>query len=951
MTTQIRFQPTLFLFLGTSAGQIGYRLKRHLQKAYGDIPVLQFMWIDIDTNIDPLARPHFSTHERVELSGLDPAAVIKNVNNYPSIREWWPETTSVRPGLLAGGGAPQQMRLIARLALFRLFNDRTRGPSLIDRLHTATDALFEIENIRTTEAKSNENIRYTVEPGCRVVMVFSPCGGTGGAVSFDIAYICRSLLQGKTPTIISVSILPPVIDKAMQSESQTQREKVRANTYAWFREDNFLSENPYWYVQYPEGAPVEVFAPPFDYRFIVDIENQAGYRLNSIDDVYNMVAQAIFMDTGSSIAGAFRGFTANVHALGELFEGTRRSFSSLAASALVFPKDRLLNYCAAKTASVIIREGLIGNAVEHEVKVATSSLLSQLSLRDTDLLPALLEQSMLKLQFEAVIKKTDSVSAAVSQIDTQEKEIQSAKQSKADKIKRVGAEILDNLRKNLDEEIIKIASNKGIQFATQVLDHLIELAHPGFIDAGCLSLDGQKTRVLQNGMSEHDLESARQDFNTSREALKKLDDGPEDVLERMVNGRGWKRKFTLFKNDALAAMLKKSEVYLHLAAQKQALEIYDEVGVIASALRSQLISAAARARTIAKELEARSEKLSNRTDFEDYHYEFLQEVEIDFEAYYKELSADIIPAVVFSDILSEKESFTINEFAAWIEHNLKTRSAEYSNKFFADALENTSILEVLREIAEKQNKNPDEVIEAYINRLVEYCHPFWQFDKDRGLTDLEGKSIIGVEDEQHPYLPESYKSNSLFELKTTGFRDRIDVVRIHHGLPAFLIRGMDDYKNIYERKRKGLDPLHVLPGAAFGQDLMPERAGQNRETFAIGLAFDYIVPIGTWYYYDPEKGYARHKIQPTREYRLGQGREKSESAFAHREDWVQSIDQKVEKDIRDMGNEAAIQHLDKAIEAHQQVLSKMNSEDTLRRQYEKEIKALKNLQRYLGKVG
>ena len=49
--------------------------------------------------------------------------------------------------------------------------------------------------------------------------------------------------------------------------------------YAWFKEDNSLTENPYWDVRYPEGAPVEIPAPPFDYRFILDIVNQAGYRL------------------------------------------------------------------------------------------------------------------------------------------------------------------------------------------------------------------------------------------------------------------------------------------------------------------------------------------------------------------------------------------------------------------------------------------------------------------------------------------------------------------------------------------------------------------------------------------------------------------------------------------------------------------------------------------------
>jgi len=47
---------------------------------------------------------------------------------------------------------------------------------------------------------------------------------------------------------------------------------------------------------------------------------------------------------------------------------------------------------------------------------------------------------------------------------------------------------------------------------------------------------------------------------------------------------------------------------------------------------------------------------------------------------------------------------------------------------------------------------------------------------------------------------------------------------------------MDEYKSVYDRKRQGIDPLHVLPGMEYVPDLMPEMGKQSRETFAIGLA-------------------------------------------------------------------------------------------------------------------
>lgn len=769
-------------------------------------------------------------------------------------------------------------------------------------------------------------------------------------MAFDVAYICRHLLQGKNPSIISVSILPPVIDKAMQSEVQTQKEKIRANTYAWFREDNYLAENPFWGIQYPEGASLDIHAPPFDYRFVVDMENQAGYRLNATDDVYTMIAQAIFMDTGSSIAGAIRGFTANVHALGDLFEGARRNFSSLAAASLIYPKERLLGYCANRLGKSLIEDGLLGKPDTHQVAVATSTILSQLKLRDTDLLTALVENSRMRMHYETSINKADAVAAAVAQIDAQETQNQGARRSEIEKLEKSNEKKLAQLKIAFDQEITKVAAVNGLEFSIAVLDTLLDQAPSGMIDPNVLSLDGLKVRIGQQGLTQSEIELARKDFEKTREALRKLDDGPEDALERMVNLRGWKKKFALYKRDSLATMNRINEVSIQLAAQQHAYGLYDQIASLASTLKARMSSSIVQLRQTAGELGTTADRLVNKTEIEARGYEFLQEIEVDFPAYYREHSAHITPHAVFQNMVPARVTDTSDNLVAWLGESLKSEAVAYAGEFFSSDLEATSLLDALKVLADKRGVEPQRLIEEYINHLVEYCHPFWQYDKDRGLSDLEGKSIIGVEDEDHPLLPESYRNGALYEIKTTGFRDRIDVVRIQHGLPAFLIRGMDEYKSIYDRKSKGIDPLHVLPGMEFVPDLMPEQGKQSRETFAIGLVFEYIIQLGSWYYYDPERRYTLNKISPTREFRLGQGRENAEDAFSHRDDWVRKVDQLVDKEVRDMGNEAAIAKLGEAIRGHEQSISRMNSEDTLRKQFEKEIQACKNMQRRLGKI-
>lgn len=950
MATQVRFQPTLFIFMGTSSGQIGWRVKKLLHQAYGDIPVLRFLWIDIDTDVDPLARPWFSSAERVELSGLNPAAVIKNIDNYPSIKEWWPGA-EVPAGMLAGGGSPQQMRLVGRLALFRMFNERTRGPALIDKLNAACEAIFEIENISATKAKSTKSTTFTVEDGCRVVLVFSPCGGTGSAMSFDIAYLCRKLLEDKNPTIISIGVLPPVMDKAIKNETRTQKEKIRANAYAWFKEDNYLSENPYWGVRYPEGAAVDVPAPPFDYRYIIDIINQAGYRLNSTDDVYNMIAQSMFMDTGSSVAGAMRGFTANVAALGDSFEGIRRSFSSLAAASLVFPKERLLEYCSNRLGYMLLTQGLLGTLEEHLVTVSASTLLAHLRLRDMDLLSDILESGKIKMQYEPSINKADSVAAAVTQIDTQEAQNQIIRRSETGKIGNFSATRLEELKKSFDKEITNIAATNGVSFAIAVVVKLLEPAPTGGVDPNITSLDGLKARIVQQGCTESDLEMARKDYEKAREALRKLDDGPEDILERVVNLRGWKKKFSLFKRECLANMAKINDTTLQLSSQQSAGGIYDQIASLVGGYKATLNSLATTINILADEMKSRSEILASKEEAQSHSYEFMREIEVDFADYFKDHSRQINSSAVFQNMIPVRALESMNVLAQWLNEEIKTASLEYAGRFFVADLEDTSLLGVMKIIADKKGVDPHKVIKEQLDHLVEYCHPFWQYDHNRGLHDMEGKSIIGVEDADNPLLPDIYRNESLYEIKTTGFKDRVDVVRIQHGLPVFLIRGMDEYRVVYEQRRKGKDPLHIIPGMEFAPDLMPEQGKQNRDLFARAMGFGYIVQVGSWYYFDPEQGYQTHKIQPGREYRLAQGREKAEEFFSHREEWAGKAAQLLETEVRQMGNDAAIKKLDEAIEVLRNAISKMSSDDSLRKQYEKEVNSLKTWQRDLGKIG
>jgi len=949
---QVTFQPTLFIYLGTTPGQVGYRLKKLLNRAYGEVPVLRHLWVDLDTKIIPQARPLFRGDERAELSGVEPAAVIKNLNYYPAIKDWWPTGSRVSAGKLTSDGANLQMRLVGRLALFRMYNERVRGMALIDKLKTATEAMFEIENTSGTIAKSTEKIKYSVGEGCQVVIVHSTGGGSGSALCFDIAYLCQHLLDGKHPNVTSIAILPSVIAKGMTNQNQSQIEKVRANTYAWFREENYLTEKSFWRVQYPEGAPIEVSSPPFDFRYVVDIENQANQRLDAQEDVFDMISQAIFLETGSSIGGEMRGLDAIAHVLKDDFINMPRSFSSMAAASLIYPKQRLLDYCANRFGSALLREGLLGKPNDQQVKVDTASLQSQLRLGDADLMADLLSGIQIKMDREQAILKADSVGTALTQVDSQEIVNKTARDEARKQLDQISNEHLENLKKGLNQDITRLASTRGLAFAQAVIGKLLATTPDTAADADVLSFNGLKNRLHQQGIYENDLKNTMQEYASARAILNKLDDGLEDMAERFISPNGWKKKFKQAKADIVNKMKNTNEVSLQQAAQKKAVDIYNQLAAYTGTLDTRLAGAITSTSGYSDELEEAYGDLSRTSAAQATTFEFTQEIKIDFSDYYGKHAVQAKANEAFSGMIPFTVTDNMGKLVDWITDSLKENAVIYANRYFFDALEKTSLLSTLQEMAEKAGIQPQALIESHLDRLVKYCHPFWKFEENRGLSATDGVSILGIEDENSPLIPSSYRKNRLFQIKTTGFLDRIDLLRTAHGMPAFLLKGMEDYRVDYEKLRKGWDPLHILKDMDLAPDVFPEQGRGGRDLFARALAFGYIVQLVNWFYFDPKRDYEKDGIKPGREFKLANGRENSAEAFSHRDDWQGLADESINKDVIDMGNKAAIQKLEESIKALKKLTAAATTgEESIRKQLEREVKSLQDFQRELGKIG
>jgi hypothetical protein len=321
-----------------------------------------------------------------------------------------------------------------------------------------------------------------------------------------------------------------------------------------------------------------------------------------------------------------------------------------------------------------------------------------------------------------------------------------------------------------------------------------------------------------------------------------------------------------------------------------------------------------------------------------------------FEAFYKEKASSLMPKTLYQRYSESLNAHHLTSLQNWAETLLEKELVQHAENQFREAIEETSLLDAAK--AYYGDTAKDKIGEMMDN-LLTYCSPFWQFERDWGRSTQEGKSIIGVEDNHHLLIPDRFRQNQQYNMVSTGFKHRIDVVRVRHGLPAFLLKDMDEYKAMYDQVRQSTkDPLQILPNASEFEDIFPDEHKESRQMFALGLVFDLIVQIGSFYYLDLKKEYTGpHQIKPTSEYRLAQGRSNAEQALIHKPQYRQAIAEAIEKQVQKIGNQAAITMLEEAIiqlKKHISSLPVQNEE--MRPQLQREVTYLRDYQRTLGAI-
>jgi hypothetical protein len=939
----LKLDPTLFVFLGTSSAEVGWRLRKLLENAYGEVPIFRYFWIDTDSNVEQNALEWLESGyvERSEIGDFNASEVLRNIDKWRHIKTWWPENSRIKPGHLGRGA--KQIRLVGRLSLFRKFNDSSKDStgSLYEKLQRSITEINGTHNQQETESMQHENIKIQVNRNrARIFIVYSTCGGTGSGTAFDIAFLCRNRLieDNINGTITGISILPEVIRKLMKGSDLQQENKIKANTYAWFKENDHLIKEQIWEVAYPE-VDVKLQNQPFDINFLVDIGNSRGQFLNSAEDIFKMISQSIFLMSSTAVAANADSMKDNMGITNEEFDGKMRSYSSFASAALIYPKERINNYCATKLATDVLRSVNIVPKNLNSKQLDSASIISQLGLSQQYLIDKLINNQRVVNDTLEFIQGATQPGEALQKITEESQNDQRELQGIYEKISRIENELKLEKKAALDTKIFDLLKAEGPGYVAFILDKLVEET----AQKNPTSLAGMKKNIVNLGIKPEMIDSAKNTLDENKKVVADLSGNFSSGVIRTFIKNEWKDRLKKAKDACISEMDNINALSLKYKAEQSAISIYDVLIEEVNTLRIIITGLQETIRQTVKLLDAEADNYLSVPASQSKLFELTQEV-VDkkyIENYYAKQSKDVDHTAKYKLFMDQQVNLDLNLLRTWDKVKLGKALQETARQTFSSQIEKVTILEAMQE---SYGEDASKQIKERLDLLVEYCYPFWRFFADSGLDPHpQGPSFLGIMDANTSLLPKEYRDHQKYQVVSTGLKDAIYLVRILHGVPASLLTGMSQWQLKYEQAKHGIDPLHIFPGAKDADEVLPEKDNRARDTFAHALAFGYITMRGKYFYYDARKRYMNSAVRPDRIDKISEGRATSEDAFVNRKDWVESLQNLIEDEIEQMGNIQAVEKIKESIRALEIGIDTLPPDSSSRDQLKKEIKALEKL--------
>lgn len=863
----LEFRPTLVIGLGGTGHEVLVRLKARFLDTFGEDAFKAIKLLVFDTADESLAVSTESGRlvsllrdtELINIGHIPVERLIRNLDKHPAIKAWLPE--KLPPRAITAGA--KQIRPLGRLALFYHYNQDAK---IQDRLTAVIRALA---NIKLKGASAGEGAIVANTRGVNVFVVCSLCGGTGSGTFLDMAYLTRQILQnhGIRPEycyINGVLVLP-------QAFAMVASDAIMANAYAALMELNYYTREGGFHVTYPDGMTVDAHARPFNICYLVDAVNEHGRMLTGLEDLAPMIAESIFLQTGSQVGQATKSVFDNVKSLDQMDNDEPTAFSGLGTASLVFPAQRIINTCAYRFGRQFIREGLLKNvAQDQDTDQIAKQFIEKMKMTPKSLMPELGRDAkgriiLIRLEATELGKVKDD--QIIQEVD---------RFLQIYEVRRLNGEykkFTDANMKHLQEKVISALQQETVRLVD-------DPAFGSYFAVGFLDNLARRLNALIGGFGRQ-----RQKLNARLEQEKRATNALRDALSNaarsFIIGRGGRvskarEKFIEAKQSEFAALFEIRKLTLAIALLSHLNTAVSEQRKKTTALIDKFNALEKRFEREARSLEAESGQMRFvlSTDISD-----LRDIDRYYEQYKRPVTQEL------SRFLERCKNKSLYSLTNQDEDTIGRFVFDFAREIF-QPIEEERLEKIIQE---KRERIPPE---SRLEDLRDDSVPFWNYDSTRMSRsgNIESIRVIGVEDKDTSYFRDMIRKGDT--LASTRDPHQLTILHSKHGIPIFALEQIEMYRTKYEEhNRQQVSPLHLFRNLPWLRDNQIAR-----QWFALGQAFGFIHKLGVWYYCKPIDELDEEK-------RLAQGLEASLNTFVNDPDLIQEMADMVEQEILRIGNE------------------------------------------------
>lgn len=330
---------SLIIGVGGTGLEAVKRTRKKVEDKYGDtqqLPITGFLWIDTDQK-EKISNPEAGGSPLKEnekcwttVSSKDAEQMIRNLEQYPNINQWYPPELERNPNALVAGSG--QIRAQGRFAFFCNYGK-------------IRDAVVDAcRRTKGHETMMQQQYQINVVPNTiNIYIVGSFSGGTGSGMLLDLCYCIQHWLQGEaTPIITTITPLPSIF------AGNDVDNRIQTNAYAALMEWSYYSDYRTTYqARFSNSLTDEITtqSPPSNFCYLVDIKN--GKKDFNGEQVRQLIAEQIFEEIDSEVGFEKRAQRNNMEAsLAAIDSGGRgypRSFMSFGRSTIEIPIIQIQN--------------------------------------------------------------------------------------------------------------------------------------------------------------------------------------------------------------------------------------------------------------------------------------------------------------------------------------------------------------------------------------------------------------------------------------------------------------------------------------------------------------------------------------------------------------------------------------------------------------------------------